>query len=249
MFESRKYLVYSEQEIRILLSEVNSGTPPSELERILKRPATGISIKITKLSQADPITWPPERIKDYTEQSRDYYRRQVAEYLKEHPNATRREIRKAGLGWELAFGYHNNINNARRDAGIDMASIIENRRRKLVHYWEKNLEKRKLIIEKQRIELIQYLEKNPFATKKDILNAGFGRVLLKSTGGLQGAKKDANIIKEGYISAAEAARILEITRERSSQLFEKGQLEGYRLGRFIYISLESVNSRKQQVNI
>lgn len=239
--------LYSQQDIGKLLSEFNLGTPISEIEVKLNRTAVGIVKKIIKLSKVDPHVWNQNMVERYkrdllrqhNEEYRGYYRQRVLEHLIKHPTATVADVRKAGLSWHLRLGYGNRLNDARKDANIDVKLLYAERLKKV--------EERHNEIEKRRKEkVITFFKKHPKTTKPYIIKAGLGRDFnFAYNGAINRARKDAGILTDEYVSAAETARQLDVSKERVSQLFEGKKLNGYRLGRLVYISLESIESRKQ----
>ena len=51
-------------------------------------------------------------------------RQRITGYLIEHPDATRQDMREAGLGSDLQIAYRGRISDARRDAAKKMAELI-----------------------------------------------------------------------------------------------------------------------------
>lgn len=96
--------------------------------------------------------------------------------------------------------------------------------------------------ELRRSRVLEYLRQYPYATWKDITEAGLQYDFWIAYGErIQEARRDA-----GYVSGAEVARILGISRDRVSRLFASHKLDGHRMGRSILISLASVENRQQK---
>jgi len=230
--------IYTPQELELLLSEVDLGTPLSELEvKLVGRSATSIVIKLKKLSEQDSTIWQRHKVTNYinehmagvVQKYRENWRQEIRDYLTNHPKATGGDLRKAGLHGKLRSAYDCNLTNARRDAGLHIPDKEERG-------------------EESRNRVLSYLKEHPNARYTDLEEVGLltdFNFVYKGKGNIMSARRDAGIVPTDYISAAEAARELDVSRERVSQLFEKGQLDGYKLGRSVYISLSSVENRKQ----
>lgn len=230
--------IYSKQELGQLLSGFNLNMPLSGLEAKLHRSVISIASKIERLAKSNPRKWSLKKVAEYKKQANETYKerfkKRLSAYLKENPSATASDVRKAGFGWDLGLGYDNRINDARRDAGIDIKMIYAERRKILE-------ERSKTLKEEYKKKLINFLNSNPKASIYDIMDAGLGPALhLGYRSRLDDARKDAGILTEGYVYAAEASRILGVSRERVSQLFKNHEIDGYRLGRRVLISLDSI---------
>lgn len=230
---------YSQKELELLLLQFNQEMPLSRLEIKLGRSAYGIIQKIQSLSGQDPDTWNPSKVREYKKQwyhviGKEYHRQRIAyykqrlrTYLGEHPDAIVRDLKVAGLMWDLYFGYEGSLDDARRDAGIDKKSAVAKRKEKI----------------------ITYLKEHPNATTRDLketeLRNAFYSVYRYR---IDEARRDAGIITDGYVSGAEAARMLGITRQFVSDLFKRHKLDGYKVGWSLFISLTSVEHRKQYIS-
>ncbi|KKQ86350.1 MAG: hypothetical protein UT09_C0037G0011, partial [Parcubacteria group bacterium GW2011_GWF2_38_8] len=142
---------------------------------------------------------------------------------------TRDQIVKSSFGWcfELVYGKEGGgISQARQDASVDRDAILRERKKQPVR---------------------SYLRKHRSAQLQDLFDAGvMGRHTFEMLypGGVTEARKDAGLFKDQeYISGAEASRRLGLSRQAVSQLFCRGKLEGYKLGRDLYISAVSVDTR------
>ncbi|HIG95882.1 TPA: helix-turn-helix domain-containing protein [Candidatus Woesearchaeota archaeon] len=229
---------YSSADLELLLSECRQGASLSQLERALNRTAGGLTQKLVVLSRQDPETWDPDRVKKYirehftlqveaaSETRKARYKAQVISYLQAHPDATSKDLDHAGLGWAFLIAYaKTGMASARRDAGIDRNAVI---------------------IERKKEQVRAYLRSHPDANRDDLVaKKVIGNLVFKNLypQGIEEARKDAGILNEGDISSAECARRLGISREYVSQLVDAHQLDGYRVGRWLRIRMESVEAR------
>lgn len=235
---------YAPAELEQLLFEINAGTSAEEILIKLDRSASSLVSKLKKLYESDPTRWDTEKVHEYVSKFNSEVwrlprkqpdrvkqsRQRVLAYLREHPNADAQDFENDGLVYDLSIAYDSNrINAARRDLDLE----------------EKHVGKQPSLSKEQRRQrLLDYLKEHPNVTMGNINNTHRGDVSIVY-GGIDAARRDAEIIPVDYISAAQSGRELGITRERISQLFEKGQLDGCRVGRRLYISLVDVENRKQ----
>ncbi len=239
----RQTHTYSPQELQELQAAVCSGAPLSELGARLQRPVGGIAAKLQALSRRDPGRWDPRLIGEIVRQRHndnwtspqrepakvERSRQRVREHLAAHPDSKRRDLEHAGLGWDLLIGYSGRINAARRDLALP-----ERPRGTRVSR------------EQRRQRLAAYLAEHPAATSRDLEHMGYSRDLCVAYGNcMDAARRAAGVLPAGYVSAAEAARKLRVSREWISQLVGTGQLEGYRLGRRLYVRSAGVGHLKR----
>ncbi len=225
--------IYSKQELGQLLSGFKLSTHISQLEAELHRSAIGIASKMERLSKSNPRKWNPKKVAEYKKQvdetCKGYFKKRLSEYVTGNPVATTSDVRKAGFGWDLSLGYGNRLNDAKREVGIDIERIYSERRRTLK--------------ERHKDEIISFLNDNRTATAYDIKEAGLGHALdYGYNRRLNDARRDAGILRVGYVSAAETSRMLGLSRERVSQFFYANRLEGYTVGRHVFISLDSIKN-------
>jgi len=233
----RKFMLH---ELEVMLSGVNSGTPMSELESILKgRKAVAIVRKLNLLSEEDPIMWDPEKIRPYVKHVRselwrspqndpnrvEQSKQRILDYLRENTDANAPDLDNAGLAYDLSVGYAGRINEARNEAGLGEFAPGEN---------IKPSKKQR----KQRI--LSYLREHPEASFPDLVKAGYGHHLTAIGNGIDNLRRDADIVPNGYISGAEAADKLESSRQWVSKLFKQGKIDGIKVGKRLYVSETSV---------
>ena len=234
---------YTPRDVELLSKGFREQRLLLDLEVLLDRPLGGIVQMMEKLALQNPANWAEETLNNYR---RDYsairniryrplYRNRILTYLKDHPDTTANGLRAAGLGLDFSYGYDGKINNARRDAGIDIGDI--RRKKKLSR------------IESSKKRIIECLLKHPSADIQYLRSHGlikdFCRVY---TGNLTDARRDAGILPEGYVSAKEAVQILGYTKQGIFYLFDTGKIEGMKLGRGkhrrLFLSRESIESWK-----
>lgn len=235
---------YTPQDLAILLEGVNSGTPISVLEQKLGRTSRGLELKLGNLLSQDEDAWDREKInllfRDIHSRrwlaSREdaalveRSRQQIDDYLLEHPDAATRDLQEAGLLYALFVSYGGLINEARNQLGL-----AELGPRELL----------KPTNEQRRQGLISYLRINRDASSEDLRRDGYSRDILAIEDTLESLRREAGIVPEGYIRAAEASRKLGKSREGISFLFRTGKLEGIRVGRDMYISQTSIRDYSQ----
>jgi len=236
------YRIYTVEELAQLLFEVNAGTPIEEIEVKLDRSAGGIALKLENLSKRDPNTWNSEKTRPYIVQhSSEVWnlpqkdpdrvqqsRQRVLGYLRDNPDANRSDLAKAGLSYDLSVGYNRRINDARRDLGLEERVAGQQQTKGM-----------------KRQRILSYLREHPDAMVYDIKQDGHKWALEALKQNIDDLRREAGVVPKDYISAAKVAKELHISRTRVSQLFEKGQLDGYKSGRRLFISLPSVENRKQ----
>ena len=218
-------------------------------------------------------------------ENREKRRRTLINYLRTHPKAETKDIKRAGLATELVYYFGGNINEARKEAGVPEKRHLSKQERKIriLSYLRKHPEatitqiKRdgvyqdlttgyKNLLGRARIDaglrpdepkrrrqeqradprhkqsLLTWLQKHPFATHRDLIDANLHEPLeFHFAGGLSRAKRAAKIFPD-HVLGAEAARKLHVSRERAYQLFRTGILKGFRSGRFIYVTKDSVKA-------
>ncbi len=249
-----KVMKYSEQELELLLGVVKSGAPLFGIEarlNVLNRPGQamrtelGVAEKLAALVKRHPETWDGPNVEDYLlsvkrlrwssisnpYRVQDAYEKVVAYLRNENPNATAVELTAAGLSYEvsLAFG-QNMVNAAKRAAGLEERAFGQQ-----AHTAD---------FDRQRVR--DYLENHPEATSGELTEAGLGNALKVYLGGIDDARRDAGILPQGYISAADAARELRL-KCGVSDLVARRKLEALRVGNRVYVSVESVERRKKRL--
>ena len=234
--ENGKSFRYTTQELQQLLIELNLGVPISEVQQKNGRPIAGIADKLERLSLQAPAIWNPEKIKEYLkghrkkkskeswhryrEKRKDRSKRIILNYLTQHPTATVGDLRSASLGLDLSIGYHDRINDARREAGLKQRKYT------------------KLSKKERKQRLLGYLRENTEASCNDIVEAGL-RTDFKAiyNFNLTDARRDAGIIKPGYVLAAEAARLWGVSRQYVSKMYKQCKIDGYKVGINLFIAL------------
>jgi hypothetical protein len=162
--------------------------------------------------------------------SRKERRARLVLYLRKHPEAGFSQVRRDGFSADLGTAYKNKLAAARIDAGLRADEP------------QYRLAKRKRD-KTERRKFVAWLKQNPSAGHRSIRTAGLFHLLRWHFGGsLKEARKAAGIQSAfpGYVHVAEAARALGLSRERGSQLFRIGRLKGFREGKWVYISKESL---------
>lgn len=166
--------------------------------------------------------------------SRDFRKARLLQYLKTHPEATVSQITRDGYYQDLYTGYKGLLSEARIDAGLRADEPVARRKERVAD-------------PRKRQALLTWLRRNPTATLEAVRIAGFGSQLRYFFSGLiSNARKAAGVTgtHPGYVSAAKAGRMLGLTRESARTLFYAGALQGFRQGRFIYVTKTSVAQRK-----
>ncbi len=162
----------------------------------------------------------------YQRLSKEQRRVKILSYLTKHPDSTFRDLSEDGLAYDLRVVYNKRICDAKMDAGIHGNAVT---------------------LEQRRHKVLAYLQEHPTATFSDFREAGLSYdLLLAYEGKINTARKAAGLLDDGSISAADAARILGVSRERVSQLFENGKLSGHRLGRKVFVTSSSIKKWKQK---
>lgn len=162
----------------------------------------------------------------YQRLSKEQRRVKILSYLTKHPDSTLGDLSGDGLGYDLRVVYNRNMSDAKMDAGIHVNAVT---------------------LKQRRHKVLAYLQEHPTATSSDFREAGLSNDLfLAYENKVNTARKAAGLLDEGSISAADAARILDVSRERVSQLFEEGKLSGHRLGRKVFVTSSSVKERKRK---
>jgi hypothetical protein len=233
---------YNSQELEIMSSGVELGIPLSELEKRLEdRSSRVIGNDLQKLSEEDPNNWNPEQIRrmiadsnsklwrapqndpDKVQQSRQ----RILNYLRENYDADREDIYHAGLNYDFSVGYQGRINDARKDLGFEERASGG---------------QQQLTKEQRRQRIVSFLRNNPNTQATDNPYNGFQHDRSVVDGSIEDLRREAGILPNGFISAAEVSNRLHTNKQQVTNLFKRGDLDGFRLGRHIYISEISVTN-------
>ena len=112
-----------------------------------------------------------------------------------------------------------------------------------IHIMQRN----KSATEERKQKIVRYLKRHRNATWGNVERDGLIYDLrVAYQGKINDARRDAGLIPDGYITRLEAAEILGVRGVYVTQLAREGMLNGYRVVRNLYVSLEDVQRLKQE---
>jgi hypothetical protein len=146
---------------------------------------------------------------------------ELLKYLKKNPDATFRDLVKAGFGPVLRNHYHRRVNDARIEAGIQPR---EGGRRLPPSQWKE-----------RKAKLLEYLRENPEASSLDLYKKGLGSPLWRLyKGKINEAKNEAGVPvrKKARLSSSEweerKTRLLEYLKKNPGAEFKDLVEAGFR---------------------
>lgn len=147
-------------------------------------------------------------------------RKRLFSYLKSHPLTSAPGVRRAGFGADLWRLYGNRINTAKRDVGIDMTAYVA--------------KENKNIRAGAADSVIVFLMEHPDASSETVLSS-IRTDFYRSGLSLEAGRRAAGIIPPGYVTEAEAAKRVGVTRACVSKRVRGGKIPYVKFERLVYV--------------